>query len=303
MSLDPSLAQVDNTHGTMMFRSKFDPWRLDEAFAAGKWHPSEVAKAILSGNPFPVNVKNGPVLMEVWDGAVFWATNVPAQFREATKAMENRVLIVDNNRVVFDPVKPFGAAIEARNRGYSDPAALVIAEEKSGVLNWALDGADRIAKRGYYDLPDSIRRSMSDFAKDSNPVVNFFEECVEFDPESRVGVVDMHYAFVSFVRDDMRNNLPSANTMGKWIGAMGEHRIAIDGSRLRSGNKKFYGCVRLNDVGLDHWSSRSGELSARGEQRPGASDKSEDVNGRMPPEWGRYEEVERARAAIKNRSI
>jgi putative DNA primase/helicase len=237
--ISTSLEDVSKPHGTMQFRDKFAPWCLHEAFKQGAWYETSTTKALLSGEPTEINIKNGPRVTVIWEGPCFWGSNYPVQFREATKAMVNRVLIVDTGHVVFDPEKPVGAALIARDRGYGSPADLVVAEELSGVLNWALEGADRLTQRGHYDLPKSIRRSMSDFVKDSNPLVSFFEECVEFDPNARISVVDLHYALASFVRDDMRNP-PSRNAMGKWIKSMGDPRIAVDGDKLRSGNTRFY---------------------------------------------------------------
>jgi P4 family phage/plasmid primase-like protien len=292
--ISTSLEDVSKPHGTMQFRDKFAPWCLHEAFKQGAWHETPTIKALLSGEPIEINLKNGPRVTVIWEGPCFWGSNYPVQFREATKAMVNRVLIVDSGHVVFDPEKPVGAALIARDRGYSSPADLVVAEELSGVLNWALEGADRLAQRGHYDLPKSIRRSMSDFVKASNPVVSFFEDCVEFDPNARISVDDLHYAFASFVRDDMRNP-PSSNAMGRYIFSMGDPRVAVDGDKLRSGNTRFYAGIKLNDRGLDHWSSRAGELVSRGQQRPGASHRVEDVNGEIPVTWNSFEVIKKMR--------
>lgn len=294
-----SLGDVDKPHGTMPFRDRFAPWRLDEAFKSGTWHPSDITKAILSGNPFSVNVKNGPMVLEIWDGAAFWATNVPAAFKEATKAIENRVLLVDAPRV-FDPKRRTGAALFSIGRGFQNPADLVVAEEMPGVLNWALEGADRISKRGYYELPESLEQNLEEFREDSNPLHSFMKECVEYDSDACVSVPDLHYAFASFVRDDVRT-IPSAKSLGRLIRALGDERIAKDMSRLRTGNKRFYAGICLNEYGLEHWSSRSAELGARGLQVPGSSDAADDVNKGVPAAWHAFPAIKRMRKAHKTK--
>jgi phage/plasmid-associated DNA primase len=294
-----SLGDINKPHGTMMFHDKFAPWRLDEAFAQRTWHPTPLIKKMMSGEPFEINVKKGPLLMVIWDGACFWATNAPVQFEELTRAMENRVLIV-NCDVIFDPKNPVGAALAAHERGYRDPSDLVLAEEMPGVLNWALEGAERIAARGYYDLPEQLESNLEEFREDSNPLVSFFRDCIVFDPKSCVSIVDLHYAFTSYTRDEMKTI--STKSLGRFLKSLGDPRVAIDHKKLRQGacgKRRFYGCIRLNDLGLEHWSSRMSELSFKGQHAPGASNTETDVNGEIPRAWGRFSAILKARKAIK----
>lgn len=295
--ISTDLNDIEGPHGTMQFRSKRAPWRLDEAFDQGRWHPTATLKAIVSGDEFRINVKNGPMLTVSWDGPCFWATNAPVQFREQSKAIENRIIIIECE-VEFDPRSPTGAAVDARDRKFSSPAELVLASEMSGVLNWALEGMRRIDDRGSYDLPDQLSESLEDFGRDTNVLASFFEECVEFDPDARVCTVDFHYAFASYVRDDMRS-VPSAKTLGRWLKSMGDNRVGHDHKRTRSGNRKFYVGVRLNSHGLDHWSSRQGELAARGNYVPGASESADEVNSQIPSNWRDFDVVKRIKKYSK----
>src|SRR5262249_9801298 len=98
------------------------------------------------------------------------------------------------------------------------------------------------------------QKNHHELRRDSNPVVSFFEECVEFDPMGCVGTIDLYYAFCAYVRDDMRV-LPSAKSFGRWIKAMGDPRVAQDNLQLRSRDRRHYDCVKLNELGLDYWSA------------------------------------------------
>jgi phage/plasmid-associated DNA primase len=296
-TITTSIEDLDKPHGTVEFRRRVDPWRLDEAFDQGKWHLTSTLKTIVSGEPFSVNVKNGPRFETRWDGAAFWGTNNPVQFREQTRAIENRVVILDC-AVEFDPSNPVGAAKIALARGYRNPADLVLSEEMPGVLAWAVEGARRLRERGHYDLPDKVRESLHELRSDSNPLVSFFEECVEYDGKGMVSVADFHYAFCGFAREEMRN-LPSTKSLGRWLKALNDPRTGFDRNHTRLGNRKFYVGMQLSSTGLDYWSARAAELSARGQHTPGSADRPEDVNQGIPATWGRFELVRRVRAAIE----
>jgi len=61
--------------------------------------------------------------------------------------MINRMIMMRFSNV-FDTKNEIGTAAEARKRKYQEPQEFVLAEEKSGILNWALIGAQRAIKNG-----------------------------------------------------------------------------------------------------------------------------------------------------------
>jgi phage/plasmid-associated DNA primase len=133
------IGALDGTHGLMEFQRKA-PWVLHEAFNGAKWHFSDIVKSILSGDPVQINIKNGPVVTKRIRQPIFWGTNYPPQFKEATRAIINRMVVV-STAVVFDPKTPTGVAITARQAGFSEPSDFILANEKPGLLNWAAAGA------------------------------------------------------------------------------------------------------------------------------------------------------------------
>jgi phage/plasmid-associated DNA primase len=129
---------LSGAHGLMEFRRRA-PWLLHEAFNAGTWHLSSVVKSILTGDPVQINVKNGAITTQRIRSPVFWGTNHPPQFKEATKAIVNRMIVV-KCRTVFDPQHLIGAAKEARRRNFAEPSDLILKTEMPGLLNWAIVG-------------------------------------------------------------------------------------------------------------------------------------------------------------------
>ena len=130
--------RLDKDHGLMAFANRV-PWVLPEAFDQGKWHFSSVTKALASGEPVQINMKNGAIFDHTFTGPIIWGANTDPQFKEATAAITNRLLIVPCRRK-FDPDKPVGVAIAARAAGLNKPSQLVLRDEMPGVLTWAVRG-------------------------------------------------------------------------------------------------------------------------------------------------------------------
>ena len=91
------LEALEGAHGLMPFAYRV-PWVLHEAFDQAKWHMSSVVKAIFSGDGVQINVKHGPLLTRKVTVPIFWGTNNPPQFKEATKAITNRIAVVECRR-------------------------------------------------------------------------------------------------------------------------------------------------------------------------------------------------------------
>jgi hypothetical protein len=148
-AISTPFAALVGTHGLMEFARKA-PWVLHEAFEAGKWHFTSQVKSILSGDPVQINIKNGALVTQRIRQPIIWGTNFPPpQFKEATRAMINGMIVIDTY-VVFDPKNPVGVAVTGRAAGYSEPSELILATEKPGLLNWALAGLRRALHRGYF---------------------------------------------------------------------------------------------------------------------------------------------------------
>ena len=124
---------------------------LHEAFDAGKWHLSSIVKAIISGDQVPVNVKSGKMFDMEITAPIFWGANTDPQFKEATRAITNRIVVIECRRE-FDEKHPVGAALEAQRLGFKKPSVMVLAQEAEGVLAWAMEGLRRLLARGHFVL-------------------------------------------------------------------------------------------------------------------------------------------------------
>jgi phage/plasmid-associated DNA primase len=290
------------THGLMEFRRRA-PWVLHEAFNAGQWHMSSVVKSILTGDPVQINVKNGAITTQRIRAPVFWGTNHPPQFKEATKAIVNRMIVI-KCRVVFDPKNLIGAAKEASSRGFAEPSDMILDNEMPGLLNWAVEGFRRASVRGYIAITTEMVATMDAVRADSNIVAGFLDECAEFDPSGMLSVADFCAAFaVWWIQnrgEDRR--LPSNDSIGRAMSALGDNRIATDSGDMRDNSRRYFGGMNLNSIGLDYWDAAHSEGLAKGKTARTSTGRSE-VNRVVPESWKERPAVMRIVKAGRDTSI
>jgi phage/plasmid-associated DNA primase len=246
---------LDNPHGTMPFL-RSSPWLLNEAFEQSTWHPNATVKAILAGEPISINIKNGPLFTHTFRGPVFWGSNYPPQFRDASSAMGNRVLII-RCHAKFQDNKPMGTALEARRLGYDHPYELVLETEKPGILNWALAGLARLRKRGYFEQTPEMLEALHEMRVESNYVAGFFSDGHAVTDEScMVGSQDLCAAITMWQSaqygEDRR--LLSNKSISKQINAAFDRDVV----NYRSNGMNCYVGVRLTESGLKLWEAMTG---------------------------------------------
>jgi len=273
-----SLQALEHSHGLMMFL-KPHPWVLHEAFEQSRWEMSSNVKALLSGDILHVNVKNGPLLPLTFKQPIFWGTNVPPQFREASRAMENRLAIVEMHRA-FDPLRVSGTARLAMEQGYANPAELVLNQEKAGLLNWALVGLKRGMARGHFVFTRDMNRSLHSMRVESNMATGFIEDCCEHDPDSYVTTGDFYGAFSVWWRDHRGGTVPSSDQLGRAMSSLSDPRVLTG---MRISHKRTYCGLKLVGEGLDCWNAFAASVAA---ERTGQviSNSDADVNKVFGPE-------------------
>jgi phage/plasmid-associated DNA primase len=277
------IGSVESTHGLMPFVRRA-PWILHEAFG-GQWLFASVVKAIITGEPVQINIKNGPMLTQVVRSPIFWATNHGPQFKEATRAIVDRMVVIEVTRQ-FDPSNPVGTAAEAIKRGFSKPGEFIVATELPGVLNWAIAGLRRALERGFIETPNSVKATADAIHRESNLAAGFIEDCVEFDPMARIRVPDFCLAlsvwFLQEKGEDRR--LPTNDSIGRAMKALGDPRIGMDTKEMRDMTSRFYCGIALNKAGLKYHKTGFESLLFEGKAATVTSPDRE-VNSLIPAAW------------------
>ena len=199
-------------------------------------------------------MRTGPLFRHRVRAPILWGTNSAPQFKEATRAMAERMIIIRTRRK-FDQNKPVGVAAIAQRQGYDKPSALVLDTEMEGLLTWAVEGLQRCLERGFFQIPEEVRKEADAIALDGNLVAGFVEECIDYDRNGMLAVPDFSAAFTVWwlenKGDDAR--IPSSDRIGRALSDYGEPRLAVDPRELRTNARRFYAGMALNFDGLRYW--------------------------------------------------
>ena len=279
------LDSLEGAHGLVPFARRA-PWVLHEAFDQRKWHFSSTVKALITGEPVQINIKNGAILSKRFTAPVLWGANNPPQFQEASKAIVSRLVVI-KCRQEFDEGAPIGAAAEALRLGLGRPSTLVLERELPGLLAWAVAGLKRALARGSFKIPAEAQDVAHEIRRDSNLVAGFVEDFVEFDPDMRVTTSDFCAAFAVWWQEHKGESrgTPSNDSVGRAVAALGDGRIAVNSKELRTSAKRYYAGIKLSADGLRYWETAVASDFFKG-KTTSTSNKVDEVNTVLPAvEW------------------
>jgi phage/plasmid-associated DNA primase len=256
------LSALSGAHGTQAFIKRV-PWVLGEAFTTSVWHLADTVKMILGGDSIEINPKNKDAICIKPNAPAIWCTNYPPKFKEPTRAIVERIVVLELTKV-FDKSKPVGVAAAAKKINPAWwPHDLILNTERAGVLNWMLDGAARALDRGDYINTKAGKALLEGILDDSNVVRAFIKDCVGddgYDPSVMISAPDFMAALVQWWQEHHGDDAkpPNATMIGVHLKALGDARILQDKDVFKDDNGvRFYLGIKLNRAGLDHWNVAS----------------------------------------------
>lgn len=125
-------------------------------------------KIITSGEPITCNQKFVPTFEFIPYCKVVMAANKFPRITDHSSAFYNRLLIIPCNRV-FIPTEQ-DRTLKSR-----------LLDELSGILIWAMQGLNRLNKRGMFEEKQFIKEALEELREESNPIEAFFKEHIEAD--------------------------------------------------------------------------------------------------------------------------
>jgi hypothetical protein len=291
------LEDLESAHGLMAFTGRV-PWVLHEAFQQGKWLFSSKVKALVLGQPVHINIKNGPMLTRKITVPMFWGTNYPPSFKESTKAITNRLVVIECRREFIESEPLIGAALEAQRRRFNSASEMVLKTELAGLLNWAIAGLGRAMERGSISSTDDIKQAAETIRRDGNLAAGFVQDYCEYDPDRRISIPDFCAALAVWWAENRGENrgTPSNDSIGRAMMALGDNRIAINRSELRENSRRYYAGIRFNDAGHDYWKRAVESALFEGKTASTTSPQGEPC-GFMPTSWDDKPSVKYMRAA------
>jgi putative DNA primase/helicase len=160
-----------------------------------------------------------------WDGQLgvrFMAmSNDSPKFSDASGAMASRMIHI-RFRVSFLGRENFNLTAE-------------LLEELPGIMNWALEGLDRLNAQGRFTEPESGQDIADEVEENSAPIRGFVRDCAELDPEAEVTIDELYRAYDAWYRAEGYDRVPIKAAMSRDLkSAFVEHGIQV--VRLRRGS-------------------------------------------------------------------
>ena len=118
--------------------------------------------------------------------------------------------------------------------------------ELAGILNWALDGLDRLRERGDFREPEESKQAKFRMLYASEPVRGFVEERCTLDPDAGVDKSLLYPLYVAYCKETGVHPLPlqkfSEKLHSVYSSVEPKKRSALDGTR-----PPIFAGIRLND--------------------------------------------------------
>lgn len=243
-------------------------WIRDDGIGPNDNLEAENFKTLVSGERLSIQRKNVTDLQLALDMPVMFTCNNLPRNDDPTDAVYNRLLLV-----------PMMVVRAGGNEADSQRMDAEHAAELPGILRWAIAGWQRLAKRGWYDIPAFCKAATQQFKDQNAPVQTWLKECVEADPQYRVHRADMLASLNAWANEEHGGTKSQygAKTMNRHILAV---MPQVDTRDMSHGERYVRG-VKLNEAGLASWKKRAMVTTGDQERRP-FSDSADSVNRKLP---------------------
>lgn len=181
---------------------------------------TNVLNSIISGEPLQVERKYRDPVTIVPRCKIAWAMNELPRVADANSGLFRRVKVVKFPTLPSDERDP---EIKRDIEG-----------EGAGILNWALDGLERLQKRGYFEVPTDVEEATTQF-KENNDVPALFvaDKCI-IDAGAREKAGELYSEYRQWCEENGHRPQSSTRLADDWQ-RLGFERKRIKGSSYYQG--------------------------------------------------------------------
>jgi P4 family phage/plasmid primase-like protien len=178
----------------------------------------------------------------------------PFEYRSTVKlvwAMNDKPTVTDTSKAFWRRLAlvPFYRSFDGDPN--KDPFLIdKLLAERSGILNWALDGLSRLRILGRFTTPRAVAAAVAEYKREANPVAQWLDECTEAGGLTLASTVYTSYA--DWARGNGRQVLNSTN-FGKEL-----HRLEVHKGRSGAGN--VYGLTLKNSSAAAPTAAEAGDI-------------------------------------------
>lgn len=258
----PSIADIGKDFGLQLLAAA-NAWVRDDAVSEGDQIDPARFKVLVTGEALEINRKNQAPITFCCNIPILLTTNALPKAKDSSDALYNRCIVIDMRSVVEEEAS-LAAKVALGIPEDAGVAEYIGEHEAPGILNWALDGLDRLRERGRFELPKTVKAAIEKFKAGNNPVSEWSTSCVEFDPEYMVSRADLRCSFHGYMKEEDGDNARAwgGQRFLKGLESFAHHGVSVEGVKDRHGLRYVTG-LRLTEEGKRLWSDhRASPLKA-----------------------------------------
>jgi putative DNA primase/helicase len=183
--------------------------------------------AIISGEPLQVERKYRDPFTVIPRAKVCWAMNELPRVADANSGLFRRVKVV---------------AFPELSENQRDPEVKRLIEaEGAGILNWALEGLDRLNRRGHFEIPEGVQDATKQFRERNDVPALFVEDRCTRAADFEVQAARLYREYKYWCDENGHRPQSSTRVADDW------RRLGFERRRTKSGT--VYRGLRVKEAG------------------------------------------------------
>jgi putative DNA primase/helicase len=190
-------------------------------------------KALVSGDSLTIEEKFKKPFSFRNRAKFFFSANVLPKVSDNTRAFYRRLVIIN-----------FPRTFDESTADPTLPEKLTNEKELSGILNWALEGLQRLMQNGFrFSYNKSVEEIEELYTRASDPVKAFLEEETVEDPNAWIVKQDLYQAYVDYVKKHKLMSPLSPTTFFRNL--LKYRKLATEHKNIKGERKWVYVGIRL----------------------------------------------------------
>jgi putative DNA primase/helicase len=195
----------------------------------------ELVKLVTSGTPLPVRHLNKGMFDLITKFTCIMTSNSEPNISGHDKGIWRRTLIV-----------PWDVTIPTEERLPFDKVMKIYDKERSGILNWIVQGAIKYQENGLQVYVTQRMRDFTDSVRaDRDAAGSFISDCVEHAEGEHITSGDLYKAFVKYCEANGIDPVLNSTAFGRQV-----KRCDVDGITMERRKYKAHGIRRFNNIKL-----------------------------------------------------
>ena len=167
---------------------------------------------IISGEPITVDLKHKTPIEFTPAAKVLWSMNDLPRVTDANNGIFRRVKVIHVKPIPKDLMDP--------------DVKKTIKTEGAGILNWALDGLERLRARGHFEIPEAIELETNEFKASNDAEQAFVNDECNVHPSGQTKSSTLYEAYKNWCKANGHGPKSSTRVSKEWerLGFKKEHR-------------------------------------------------------------------------------